>query len=166
MDLSLSQRIKKYIDLKKITQESFGRPLGVGKSSVGQWVNGKTEPSAAKKIQILKEYPDLNPRWFLFGQGNMTNDVAIKPDEDDFSNLVKEDSTLYRFISKQTSDLDSTFQELLEAKDSLISMQTKHIESLERTILDKVNNMFTKSEVDEKVRVAVELAVLKSKQNE
>ena len=102
----------------------------------------------------------------MFGQGNMTNDVAIKPDEDDFSNLVKEDSTLYRFISKQTSDLDSTFQELLEAKDSLISMQTKHIESLERTILDKVNNMFTKSEVDEKVRVAVELAVLKSKQNE
>ena len=42
MDLSLSQRIKKYIDLKKITQESFGRPLGVGKSSVGQWVNCKT----------------------------------------------------------------------------------------------------------------------------
>lgn len=163
MDISLSQRIKKYIESKKITQEAFGKPLGVGKSSVGQWVNGLTEPSAAKKILILQEYPDINPRWFLFGTGSMTGEIEYQSDEDEFANMVKEDSPIYKFIAKQYDDVDRTLRELIEAKDGLILMQKKLIDSLERELEDKNNNMYSQKEVDEKVRNAVELALEKER---
>lgn len=54
-------------DLKISSQEAFGKPLNVTKSTVSQWETGKTDPSPDKLFAMETKY-GYRARWILWGE--------------------------------------------------------------------------------------------------
>lgn len=45
MDILIAQRIKDSMNNEKLTQMQLAKAIGVGQSSVSDWLNSKSEPS-------------------------------------------------------------------------------------------------------------------------
>lgn len=45
MEILIAQRIKDLMKSEKLTQMQLARALGIGQSSVSDWINAKSEPS-------------------------------------------------------------------------------------------------------------------------
>lgn len=45
MEILIAQRIKDLMKSEKLTQMQLTRALGVGQSSISDWINAKSEPS-------------------------------------------------------------------------------------------------------------------------
>ena len=55
MEILIAQRIKDLMKSEKLTQMQLARALGVGQSSVSDWINAKSEPS----IENLWKHADF-----------------------------------------------------------------------------------------------------------
>lgn len=65
---SIADRVRQIRrELGITSQEAFGKPLGVTKSAVGQWENGKTEPSAETILKIERIYK-YRAQWIQTGE--------------------------------------------------------------------------------------------------
>lgn len=65
---SIADRVRQIRrELGSPSQEAFGKPLGVTKSAVGQWENGKTEPSAETIFKIERIYK-YRAQWIQTGE--------------------------------------------------------------------------------------------------
>ena len=81
----MKERIQKYMDFKNINAGELSVKLEVQRSNISHILNGRNKPSAAFIEKMLNVFQDLNARWLLTGEGNMTNteeDVAIKNNDD------------------------------------------------------------------------------------
>lgn len=59
------RQIRRELDIT--SQEAFGKPLGITKSAVGQWENGRTEPSAEMILKIERIYK-YRAQWIQTGE--------------------------------------------------------------------------------------------------
>lgn len=65
---SIADRIKQMRrELKISSQEAFGKPFNVTKSTVSQWETGKTEPSPDNLFEMETHY-GYRARWIQFGE--------------------------------------------------------------------------------------------------
>ena len=75
MDLSINQRLREYIEAKKISQESFRITIGVAKKQqLSSWLTNGEKIPEKYLIEAIRKYQDLNPSWLLLGNGPMSND--------------------------------------------------------------------------------------------
>jgi phage repressor protein C with HTH and peptisase S24 domain len=82
------ERIKQYIDLKGITNQSFEKKVGFSNGAFASQLKNKRTIGVDKLENILIEFKELSPEWLLTGNGSM-----IKSD----SGFIKETSqTNYR----------------------------------------------------------------------
>lgn len=65
--MDIKGRIQQYIDLKRISINSFEQSVGF---SNGYWRKTKSISAAAVE-SILRVYSDLNPRWVMLGEEDM-----------------------------------------------------------------------------------------------
>lgn len=75
---NISQRLGEFIVYKKMSFNAFGRSVGFSNGLVGRIVNKGNSFSVSRAETILSTYRDLNPRWFLLGEGKMlTKDYSV-----------------------------------------------------------------------------------------
>ena len=142
MESPFTKRIVRLLDYLGLSQEKFGKSIGVTRASVNQWANGSTEPAAAKKIQILETYPEINANWFLFGRGDITSDIQTQFDEHELlSTLEKSNHPLIKFLNKQNEKADEQYHKLIESKDKLIYMQESTIDILREEVAKYKKNV-------------------------
>ena len=68
----MKDRIKQYIDYKSISAGELATLLEVQRSNISHILNGRNKPGAAFIEKLLICFPDLNARWLLTGEGDMT----------------------------------------------------------------------------------------------
>ena len=73
----ITQRIKDYIDYKKITVSSFEVSIGASNGMLRRAFVDKADIRSQWLEKILEKYHDINPRWLLTGKGEM-----LKSDND------------------------------------------------------------------------------------
>lgn len=59
MRILIAQHIKELMKSKKLTQTEFATAIGVGQSSVSDWLNSKSEPSVENLWKIC-DYFDIS----------------------------------------------------------------------------------------------------------
>lgn len=59
MDVLIAQRIKDSMKNEKLTQMQLAKAIGVGQSSVSDWLNSKSEPSI-DNLWKLADYFDVS----------------------------------------------------------------------------------------------------------
>lgn len=104
--MTVNQRLKQYIDSKGINQIELSRLCHISAAAVSSWFNSiqKKIPSE-RLIQIIIEYRDLDPRWLLIGEGEMTIGESD-------SNVIQESKSVYWDILSQLRALEREFGSL------------------------------------------------------
>lgn len=69
----MHERFSTYLRLKKISQAKLARMAGVSPTAVSRFCAGENIASNSF-ILILRNCPDLNLDWLIFGSGNMLRD--------------------------------------------------------------------------------------------
>lgn len=95
----MKDRIKRIRSENHLSMESFGKKIGISKSSVSLLESGKNSPSDQTILLICREF-SINEEWLRTGNGEMLIDYP----EDEIAKLVTDllmdgqDNTLYSMI--------------------------------------------------------------------
>lgn len=65
------ERIKLMLQAKNISVAQFTDEIKVQRSGMSHILSGRNKPSLNFVMKVLKRYPEINPSWFLFGEGEM-----------------------------------------------------------------------------------------------
>jgi hypothetical protein len=76
MEENTLQRIKKYIDLKRISIRLFEQSVGMSNGSFASQLKNNKTIGVDKLENILYIYQDINPSWLLTGTGEMLKPPA------------------------------------------------------------------------------------------
>jgi len=133
------QRLKEYIDYKKIRISTFEKSVGMSNASLVKPLRSGGSIGVDKLENILKVYSDLNPAWLLTGTGEMilgkpNGKKTYKEPEDFF--LLEEPPAKYEdrisALEKNIEELNRALQEKeerLREKDSQISKLIQLLEN-------------------------------------
>lgn len=132
----IGNRLKKYLEVKGISQADFARKTGLTQGHVSDIINNiKKHPSAGTLAKIDKN-TDLNIRWLLTGEGEMfTNEKSTERSPMDIMrDVLKEE---FDFTDKELSALEK----LLVRKEVIILL-TKALEgdSTAKELVKKIIN--------------------------
>lgn len=75
----MKDRLKQFMDYKSITAGELADVLEVQRSNISHILNGRNKPGASFIEKLLVIYNDLNARWLLTGEGDMT--IGLKSGE-------------------------------------------------------------------------------------
>jgi transcriptional regulator with XRE-family HTH domain len=67
----ISERIKQFIDYKKLTINKFSDAVGTSNSYFNKLIKNGTTIGSDKIENILNAFPEINPIWLVLGQGDM-----------------------------------------------------------------------------------------------
>ena len=68
--MSLGQQIKKFLDLKGVSQIEFCSKAGITESRLSNIIHDKHDPRFTLIKKILSAYPDLSPSWLILDEGD------------------------------------------------------------------------------------------------
>lgn len=93
--LTISQRLRLFLDEINLGQQEFANAIGVSKQVVSNAVNGRTKfPKSDFLIQVIRAYPQLNIYWLLLGEGEMFSDEPNIDFQEQLEKLKEENSKL------------------------------------------------------------------------
>lgn len=118
MEISINQRLKEFIKLKKIDPPSLYKNVGVTRGTWSGWINSNKAISVEKLVLIIKELDNINVRWLLTGEGEMLEDAT--PDnqvtegsekyKNDYCKLCEEKDKVIRALEGQLNDKEELLQ--------------------------------------------------------
>jgi len=65
--MGFGKRIKQMIMHLGITQNEFGRRVGVSSTVISHWVTERNEPTVSKVVEMLNAFPEFSTNWVLRG---------------------------------------------------------------------------------------------------
>jgi transcriptional regulator with XRE-family HTH domain len=74
----MRERIIKFIEAENLSAAEFADRIGVQRSSVSHVLNGRNNPGFSFIQKILDQFPKLDARWLLTGEGGMVR-MTEKP---------------------------------------------------------------------------------------
>ena len=113
---TIGSRLKTFRKTKKLTGESLGEMLKLGKAGIAHIEAGRQNLSIEQLKQLILLYPELNLYWLLAGQGEMfipsptPPESKFKPDVHEgigsrYNNLLRE----YENLRKSIKNLNLNF---------------------------------------------------------
>ena len=109
MESAVKQRLVQFIKMMHLTQKAFEERCGMGNG----YVNSIRKGIGPEKMQdIIREFPELNREWLLFGEGN--------PLKNNTSSIITGDITIGDVSNSNISNIGhgQNYPTLLEARES------------------------------------------------
>lgn len=72
----MKDRIRQFIDDRKLTATQFADEIGVQRSSISHILSGRNHPGYEFIQKMLKKYPVVNAEWLILGKGNMYKEAT------------------------------------------------------------------------------------------
>jgi len=139
MDISTNQRIIKLITETSSTNKEFARQIGIKQQNITQWKENSSYVSPRILCKIIKQFPDINARWLITGEGEMyRNDIDVN-DFQEKNNTIMESTNSYKTENEILKDRIKYLEKTLKEKDLLLSGKESRIDELLKTIIEKLN---------------------------
>ena len=124
MDMSINQRLKKFLFEKDITQEELRVKLGLkNRQQVSNWVNCNDPIPDKHLVGIVRSYPELNANWLIRGSEPMFNDQKvlkqINRNEAGFCEECIEKEREIAYLKKAIDKIDRELKELYRESGKL-----------------------------------------------
>lgn len=133
------ERIKEYIDFKKIAISAFERSIGMSNASFGKSLKNGGAIGTDKLENILIVYADINPIWLLTGEGSMLRDNKTSEKNKRSSTPISpaEESIIYKMykdekeekeklVKEKEAKIDLLQTELREKSEELAALKASH----------------------------------------
>ena len=136
----IKERILQRAKRKGITNREICQKIGL--TYGGFTGENKKRPVNSDAIaNLLAEYPDVNPRWLLTGQGSMLREqsapeVAPPPSEPAFPGFIEKIQDLSVKVGRLEAE-NEHLRAAIEAKQKEIEAQRREIEARQKEIEDK-----------------------------
>ena len=89
--MEFGKRIKQMIMYLGMSQNEFGREIGVSGTVVSHWVNERNEPTVGKVIEMLNTFPAFSTNWLVRGLGPMLEaDLKKEQNKDVYNDSMNE----------------------------------------------------------------------------
>jgi len=120
---SIGQRLKIFIESKKISQEELAEIIKVPKQQISSWTTGVTNITTKYIPDLLNAFPDMDARWLLTGSKSLieNNNIAEEPPPPNYGSDCSNPICIEKIRS-----LTLLVEELKEYKDTL----NRHVEFL------------------------------------
>lgn len=92
----MKDRIKLIMQSERLTTTRFAEILGIQPSAVSHLVSGRNKPGCDLIQRVLRQFPRVNPEWFILGVGS--------PYRDQTSYIEPESNELKLFNAPKTED--------------------------------------------------------------
>lgn len=133
MDMSINQRLGKFLYDKKISQEELRLKLGLKtRQQVSNWINCRDHIPEKHLIGIIQLFPELNANWLLRDMGNPLIDQQtlrqINRNEYGFCDSClekdKEIAMLKSLLEKKETEIKDFCRELGKLEERLSHFET------------------------------------------
>jgi transcriptional regulator with XRE-family HTH domain len=114
-------RINMLLKAKNITVSQFSQAIKIQRSGMSHILSGRNKPSLDFVLRVLKRYPEINPSWFLMGEGEMYISDKIDTQTTMFPSQLEIDDT------KEIIDVDEHKQEPMN--NELIDSQNRYLDN-------------------------------------
>ena len=114
-------RINMLLKAKNITVSQFSQAIKIQRSGMSHILSGRNKPSLDFVLRVLKRYPEINPSWFLMGEGEMYISDKIDTQTTMFPSQLEIDDT------KEIIDVDEHKQEPIN--NELIDSQNRYLDN-------------------------------------
>lgn len=111
----MNERIKKVRKTLKLTQEQFGKIIGVTGAACSTIESGKNNPSIQTIKSICREF-DVNEAWLLTGEGEMFLKRSREQEIGEFFADVVKDNKFKKRLVLMLAKMNTEEWELLERK--------------------------------------------------
>ena len=108
------QRIKQYIDNKKIPVSVFEKSIGMSNASFGKSLKNGGTIGADKLEIILNTYTDINIEWLILGKGEMlkSDTSNSKQDLGIYKELHEKQKEEIKELNREIGKLQQTVEQL------------------------------------------------------
>ncbi|MBO7199983.1 MAG: helix-turn-helix transcriptional regulator [Bacteroidales bacterium] len=114
-------RINMLLKAKNITVSQFSQAIKIQRSGMSHILSGRNKPSLDFVLRVLKRYPEINPSWFLMGEGEMYISDKIDTQTTMFPSQLEIDD------AKEIIDVDEHKQEPIN--NELIDSQNRYLDN-------------------------------------
>lgn len=131
-DLSINQRLKKFLDSKDFSNQDLRIALGVKtRQQVSNWLTSKEKMPEKHMLTVVRMFPDLNARWLITGEGEMFQQLGkavgsgiVSEPTPEYSNgngckKCIEKEGMIKLLEKQAADKDEKIYHLQKSVGSL-----------------------------------------------
>ena len=66
--MSITNRIQELIEEKNLSKSAFAKEIGIQRSSLVHFFNGRNKPSLEFFIKIKNKYPEIDLNWIISGK--------------------------------------------------------------------------------------------------
>lgn len=151
MENSISDRIRKLLEYKGLTQNELGEMIGVSGSSVGHWLNKRNEPKKKALTKIVHLFKDVSETWLFYGQGEMlrSGGASLITNEDwattAAKNMLNEGQEDYNNHSwtapANENDTPQSLIKKLRERDAIIDGMKKELDKYQDRVTDLTDKL-------------------------
>ncbi|NLV53294.1 MAG: helix-turn-helix transcriptional regulator [Bacteroidales bacterium] len=123
--MSDKEKIELIIESKHLNNTQFCNEVGIAPGTLSHIRNGRTEPTLNILRNIAQAFPDINPAWLFYGEGEMYKDEVSPTLE---NQLLEDDHSLHQMKGAESHIEDGQLP-LFFPDDSLAVPQTTSLQS-------------------------------------
>lgn len=141
-------RINMLLKAKNITVSQFSQAIKIQRSGMSHILSGRNKPSLDFVLRVLKRYPEINPSWFLMGEGEMyisnktdaqTTMFPSQPEIDDAEEIIH--------VENQKQEI--TNNEPVDSKNSYLDNENIAIGTTKTKKIEKIIVLYSDNTFDE-----------------
>lgn len=118
--MAINERVVKLIEKYDIQYKEFASLLGVSRQTITNITSNSVRPSLEVIEKILKQYPRVNARWLITGEGEMFSDQQQEPEK-----ILKESGASYNCENcKRLNNIIEKQEKLIDQLEKRLSQET------------------------------------------
>lgn len=137
------ERLRKYIELKGISKYRFYQDTGLSNGFLDKGSNIGSD----KCEKILYQYPDINPRWLITGQGSMLCDASQLQSEPTRptvqQDLSGETATYYKMYKEKDAKVEELLKENGRLEERIRQLESREEEYEHESEINDITETFT-----------------------
>lgn len=111
---NIIDRLSNYMKIKGLNPNKITVDAGLSVGLIGKSIKSNKGLHSDTIEKILQTYTDLNPEWFITGNGEMLSEKSqkSKDQEENVSDLINTKNELIRFLKEENQRLKNEIAEL------------------------------------------------------